>query len=196
MCISGFTSGRVGAKDPSATDGVLYIVLPLKMKREFLLSLQEDQPLSKATVDAIMAENGKDIQATRALFSDYESVKEELAAAKQTIAQMEETSAQALEEKVRRMEFSYLLRQAVAETGGRSQKAVEALLDMESLQKAENPEAALQDALSALQKENPWLFQAQTPPPYAVGTGAQSPQRNEPATLAGALRERFQGKVS
>ena len=164
------------------------------MKREFLLSLQEEQPLSKQTVDAIMAENGKDIQATRALFSDYEGLKEELAAAKQTIAQMEEGSQRAIEEKVRQMEFSYLLRQAVAQTGGRSQKAVEALLDLESLQKAEKPETALRDALSALQKENPWLFNSPTPPPYAALTGTQSPQKTEPASLAGALREKFQGK--
>ena len=164
------------------------------MKREFLLGLQEDQPLSKAAVDAIMAENGKDIQATRALFADYESLKQELAAAKQTIAQMEEGNQRAIEEKVRQVEFSYLLKQAVAQTGGRNQKAVEALLDLESLQKAEKPEAALADALADLQKENPWLFSTQTPPPYASGTGTQSPAKNEPVTLAGALRERFERK--
>ncbi len=165
-----------------------------KMKREFLLGLQEGEPLSKQTIDAIMAENGKDIQATRALFADYDGLKEELATARQTIAQMEEGNSKALEEKVRQMEFSYLLRQAVAESGGRNQKAVEALLDMEALQKAENPETATRDALMALQKENPWLFQTQNPPPYARGTGAQTPKQNEPATLAGALRERFEKK--
>ena len=165
-----------------------------KMKREFLLGLQEDQPLSKQAIDAIMAENGKDIQATRALFSDYESLKEELHTARQTIAQMEEPSSRALEKRVRQVEFSYFLRQAVKDAGGRNQKAVEALLDMEAIQSAEQPETALQDALSGLQKENPWLFCTQTPPPYAVGTGTQTPKANAPATLAGALRERFERK--
>ena len=164
-----------------------------KMKREFLQGLQEENPLSKQTIDAIMAENGKDIQATRALFSDYESLKAELQTAKDTIASMENSASAALEEKVRQMEFSFMLRQAVTERGGRNQKAVEALLDLDTLQKAENPQKAALDALSQLQKENPWLFQSQTPPPYAPGTGTKTPEAREPATLAGALRERFAG---
>ena len=44
------------------------------MKREFLQSLGE---LSKETVDAIMAENGRDIEKTRASFADYETLKEQ-----------------------------------------------------------------------------------------------------------------------
>ena len=163
-----------------------------RMKREFLQSLQEDQPLSKAVIDAIMAENGKDIQATRALFADYEGLKQELESARQTIAQLEEGNQKALEEKARQVEFSYLLKQAVKDSGGRNQKAVEALLDLEDLQKADKPETALQDAMNALQKEHPWLFQTQTPPPYAAFTGTQNPKANAPATLAGALRERFE----
>ena len=164
------------------------------MKREFLLGLQEGEPLSKEAIDAIMAENGRDIEATRALFADYDGLKAELTAAKATIAQMEEGNQRAMEEKVRQVEFSYLLKQAVAQKGGRNQKAVEALLDLQAIQTAEKPEEALQDALSALQKEEPWLFLSQTPPPYAAHTGAQSPRKNEPATLAGALRERFERK--
>ena len=164
------------------------------MKREFLLGLQEGEPLSKEAIDAIMAENGRDIEATRALFADYDGLKAELTAAKSTIAQMEEGNQRAMEEKVRQVEFSYLLKQAVAQKGGRNQKAVEALLDLQAIQTAEKPEEALQDALSALQKEEPWLFLSQTPPPYAAHTGAQSPRKNEPATLAGALRERFERK--
>ena len=166
------------------------------MKREFLLALQEDQPLSKAVIDAIMAENGKDIQATRALFADYEGLKQELESARQTIAQLEEGNQKALEEKARQVEFSYLLKQAVKDSGGRNQKAVEALLDLEDLQKADKPETALQDAINALQKEHPWLFQTQTPPPYAAFTGTQNPKANAPATLAGALRERFERNLS
>lgn len=176
------------------------------MKREFLQALQEDQPLSKQTVDAIMAENGRDIQATRALFSDYDTLKEELAAAQKTIATLEEGSSKAWEEKLsqleqqhrtelRQMEFGFMLRQAVAEKGGRNQKAVEALLDIPGLQAAEDPQKATYEALGQMQKENPWLFQTETPPPYARGTGAQNPQITEqPVTLAGALREKFERK--
>lgn len=161
------------------------------MRREFLQNLQAEQPLSKQSIDAIMAENGKDIEATRALFADYDSLKQQLATAQQTIHTLEENAAKALAEKVRQMEFSFMLQQQVGQFGGRNQKAVEALLDLPGLQQAEDPKASTQEALKKLQKENPWLFQAATPPPYASGTGAVSPGANKPDSLAGALRERF-----
>ena len=45
------------------------------MKREFLLGLQAaDNPLPKEIIDAIMAENGKDIQKVRAGFADYDAI--------------------------------------------------------------------------------------------------------------------------
>ena len=81
------------------------------MRREFLQNLQAEQPLSKQSIDAIMAENGKDIEATRALFADYDSLKQQLATAQQTIHTLEENADKALAEKVRQMEFSFMLQQ-------------------------------------------------------------------------------------
>ena len=52
------------------------------MKREFLENLKiGDQPLSKEAIDAIMQENGRDIEAAKKPFSDYESIKTQLATA-------------------------------------------------------------------------------------------------------------------
>ena len=49
------------------------------MKREFLQNLQGlDAPLSKEAIDAIMAENGRDIQKAKAAFADYEELKTRL----------------------------------------------------------------------------------------------------------------------
>ena len=49
------------------------------MKREFLQGLQvEGMPLPKEIVDAIMAENGRDIENVKARFSDYEELKQQL----------------------------------------------------------------------------------------------------------------------
>lgn len=161
--------------------------------------------MSKQTVDAIMAENGRDIQATRALFADYDAIKEELASAKQVIAQLENSSEKAWSEKLaqleahhqqqlRQMEFRHLFRQAVAQAGGRNEKAVAAMVDLEALSKEEDPQKALADALAALKKEESWLFESQVPPVFAAGTGAAMPQTySKPDTLAGALRERFAG---
>ena len=44
------------------------------MKREFLQGLQVgDVPLTKEVIDAIMAENGRDIEAVKARYADAES---------------------------------------------------------------------------------------------------------------------------
>ena len=49
------------------------------MKRDFLQGLQvEGKPLPKEIVDAIMAENGRDIENVKARFSDYEELKQQL----------------------------------------------------------------------------------------------------------------------
>ena len=48
------------------------------MKREFLQGLQVgDMPLTKEVIDAIMAENGKDIEAVKAHYADYDGLKEQ-----------------------------------------------------------------------------------------------------------------------
>lgn len=170
------------------------------MKREFLQSLREnEQPLSKQTIDAIMAENGRDIQATRALFADYEEIKQQLADARQNMSdgQWEEKFRQAElahQAQIRAMAFDHTLENAITAMGGRNCKAVSALLDLDSLREQEDPEQAIKQALSQMKTENAWLFATPTPPPYARGTGAHSAQKEEPATLAGALREKFERK--
>ena len=62
------------------------------MKREFLLNFKVgDQPLPKEIIDAIMAENGRDIQKVRAAYADYEELKQRLETAEaQTAAAWEE----------------------------------------------------------------------------------------------------------
>ena len=46
------------------------------MKREFLQNFKVgDQPLSKEVIDAIMAENGRDIEAAKKPFADYDHLK-------------------------------------------------------------------------------------------------------------------------
>ena len=53
------------------------------MKREFLQNFKiGDQQLPKEVIDAILAENGRDIEAAKKPFADYEALKEQLNAAK------------------------------------------------------------------------------------------------------------------
>ena len=175
------------------------------MKREFLQGLQvEGAPLPKEIVDAIMAENGRDIENVKARFSDYEELKQQLAqaqGAENAIAaakQWEEKYNQTVDTHRREMSdliFSHNLENAILAYQGRNPKAITALLDLEAIQSGENQQDALAQALDALKEECPYLFREETPPPYARGTGAAVPEEHKsPATLAGALLEKFERK--
>lgn len=175
------------------------------MKREFLQGLQvEGAPLPKEIVDAIMAENGRDIENVKARFSDYEELKQQLAQAQgaedalAVAKQWEEKYNQTVDTHRREMSdliFSHNLENAITAYKGRNAKAITALLDLEAIQSSENQQDALAQALEALKTECSYLFREETPPPYARGTGAAVPEdKKSPATLAGALLEKFERK--
>lgn len=156
------------------------------MKREDLKALG----LADELIDKIMAENGKDIEATKAKFSDYETTKTQLADATKTIdgfkamdiegvkkaaddwkAKAEKAEADAAA-KITDMQFDGLLTSTVSAAKGKSAKAIRALLNVDTLKSSKNQEADIKTALEALKKESGYLFeQEQTPPPYAGGTG-------------------------
>jgi len=152
------------------------------MKREFLMELKvAEQPLPKEIIDAIMAENGRDIQSSRQAAQEWQD--------KYTQA------VQAHEKQLADLSFQTRLREAVTAMHGRNLKAITALLDVDALRQSED-DTALDTALAALKKDCGYLFEMpQTPPPYAGGTGVRSDALFEqPATLAGALREKFERK--
>lgn len=146
------------------------------MKREFLNGLMEGIP--KEVVDAIMEENGRDIQA-----------------AKESARQWEERYNQAMaeqEQKLAKITFDARLREEISSAGGRNIKAITALLDTEALLGAD--EDALRQAVAQVKKDCTYLFQTPQVPPYAPGTGAQDdPAPRETGSLADALREKFGG---
>ena len=135
------------------------------MKREFLQGLME---MPKEVIDAIMAENGKDISQLR-------------------------QSAQDWEQKYHAARLDAAVGQAIAKARGRNQKAITALLDVQALKEAEDLGAAAQQAVDTLKAECGYLFE--TVPGYAPGTGAMTARtEEEPQSLAGALREKFGGR--
>lgn len=185
------------------------------MKREFLQNLKvEGVPLPKEIVDAIMGENGKDIEATKGNYADYEALKTELSQANDTIAQLQALDAEGLRQAARDWEekyntavethsaelselrFSHTLDKAISKAKGRSAKAITALLDLETLKNSQDPEEDIAKALESLKEESAYLFHPEiTPPPFARGTGAYAgAEERSPATLAGALRERFENE--
>lgn len=166
------------------------------MKREFLQGLKVGECfLPKEVIDAIMAENGRDIEAVKARYADYDALKEaEAEAAKQ----WEEKLNNQVDTHRREMSdliFSHNLEKAILSAKGRNAKAITALLDIDALKSSENQTADLEEALQNLKQECSYLFHSETPPPYARGTGANQPEVNKsPATLAGALLEKFERK--
>lgn len=148
------------------------------MKREFLQSFKVgEQSLPKEIIDAIMDQNGQDIQQARQCADVWENKYNQA------------VTAHAAQLNQLRLESQ--LASAVQRSGGRNVKAVAALLDMEQIAKAADVPQALDAALSELKKENGWLFDRPNLPPYAPFTGTQAAAAEQPVTLAGALRERM-----
>ena len=92
------------------------------MKREFLQNFKVgDQPLPKEVIDAIMAENGRDIEAAKRPFADYDTLKTQLDEARETIKGFESQDIEGVRRSAREWEDKY--NQAIkdyASTAGRS----------------------------------------------------------------------------
>lgn len=161
------------------------------MKREFLQNiLVNDQPLTKEIIDAIMAENGKDIENAKSSV-DVESLRQEVAQWQEKFNRAQADHQNELD----RLALEGVLQAAVSAARGKNFKAIKALLDMDALRQSEDRESAVTQAVSRLKEEAGYLFAEVTPPPYAGVTGTQhfiTPQA--PADLASALREKFERK--
>lgn len=179
------------------------------MKREFLQNLKVgDQALPKEIIDAIMDENGKDIEAAKKPFSDYEAIKERLKTAEDGLKAFDGVDVKDLQgkidtlkgqlsdkdkewqEKLDNMAFDGRVKDAITAAKGRNAKAISALLDVEALRTSKNQEADIKAALEALKKDNSYLFETQTPPPYSKGAG-KNPPAWEPNDLRSAMQARY-----
>lgn len=102
----------------------------------------------------------------------------ELEAARAQAADWKQQAEQArrtAEEQVAAARFDAKLDTAIGKAGGRSEKAIRALLDLDGLRASADPEEAIAAALEQLEAENGYLFGGAVPPPYAAGTGAGAP---------------------
>ena len=187
------------------------------MKREFLQNFKVgDAPLPPEVIDAIMAENGRDIEAAKKPFADYDTIKNQLSEAQKTIKGFQDQGAdietvrksardwedkynQAVEEHRKQladMAFDAAVQEAVSKAHGRSAAAILGVLGaerVETLKGSKNQAKDIADALEDLKKENGYLFDdGRVPPPYSPGTGGINPKPGaEPANLADALRAKY-----
>ena len=161
------------------------------MKAEFLQNFKVgDALLPKEVIDAILAENDRDVEAAKKPFADYESIKEQLTAAKEGLKAFEGVDVKDLQGQVAKLtkdltdkeaehqaklaelEFDGALKDAITAARGRNVKAVRAMLDVDTLRASKNREADIKAALEGLKKDSGYLFESdETPPPYAAGTG-------------------------
>lgn len=166
------------------------------MKRDFLQNFKVgDQPLPKEVIDAIMAENGRDIEDAKKPFANYETIKSQLSEAQKTIQGFQtqgqdmesvRTAARTWEEKYNQaiaahqqqmadMTFQGALKEAITAAHGRNVKAITALLDIDALKESKNQTTDIKAALEGLKKDSGYLFEnEQTPPPYSAGTGSHA----------------------
>lgn len=162
------------------------------MKREFLLTLnQNGEPLSKEVVDAIMAEHGKDIERLKGKFSDYDTLKEKAAMAdsSQDWEKKFREAESSHENQVKELRFRHQLEKEVHRLGGRNQKAIEALLDLDALR--EDP-SAVEQALLQVKSTCGYLFSEEEKAPSLAWGAGNTGNFPAPQTLAGALKERFE----
>ncbi|MBE6943805.1 MAG: hypothetical protein E7453_06040 [Ruminococcaceae bacterium] len=182
------------------------------MKREFLANLKVNgEALPKEIIDTILDENSRDIGAVKAQFSDYDTLKQQLDDAQKTIQGFKDQgtdletvrkTAQDWEEKYNKAvadhkaemaerDFQQKVNTAITGAKGKNAKAISALLDIPALRESKNQDQDIAAALEELKKESGYMFDTETPPPYARGTGTGNPAPAATDTLAGALRERY-----
>lgn len=179
------------------------------MKREFLKELG----LADEAIDKIMAENGKDIEAQKAL-TTAEAAK--LTTANQTIKDLQETVKKfdgvdieklkgdliALQTKydadTAALRMDAALDSALAAAKVKSPKLLKNSLDREKLKLDGEKLLGLDDQLETFKKSDPYLFDDATPPaksPAKVDSGRSHntppPAPGKTGTLLGALQEKF-----
>ena len=177
------------------------------MKREFLQNFKVgDQSLPKEIIDAILDENGKDIESVKGKYADYDVIKKQLDEANRTIdgfkdmdidtvrkeaadwKQKAEQAERDAAEKIATIQFDGLLDRTITGARGRNTKAIKALLDLDTLRASKNQETDVKAALETLKKDSGYLFEdAEIPPAYAGGTGTQKPGFESDSALRKAM---------
>lgn len=161
------------------------------MKAEFLQNFKVgDAALPKEAVDAILAENTRDVEAAVKPFADYESIKKQLVTATEGLKAFDGVDVKDLQGQITTLQgkldtqarehaaqladlaFDGVLKDAITAARGRNDKAIRALLDVDKLKASKDQTADIKAALEALKKDSGYLFESEeTPPPYAAGTG-------------------------
>lgn len=151
------------------------------MKRDFLEGLK----LEKDVIDQIMAENGKDIEAEKAKVkaaeSERDKLQEQLDTANEALDKFKDVKPEELnqtitdlKQQLKDKDDEYAAREAdrafresvaaaIKDAGGKNDKAVMALLDLDELKDSKNQKEDIKTALEDLKKDNDYLFGSKEP---------------------------------
>lgn len=151
------------------------------MKRDFLEGLK----LEKDVIEQIMAEHKKELQAEQAKVAaaeaDRDKYKEQLDTATAELGKFKDVKPEELQATIQKLQadlkakddeyaakeadrlFRDSVKEAITAAGGRNEKAVMALLDIDSLKNSKNQKDDIKSALEALKKDNDYLFSSEEP---------------------------------
>jgi hypothetical protein len=174
------------------------------MKRDFLANFKiGDQALSKEAIDAIMAENGRDIEAAK---KDAVGLRAQLKEAQDGLKAFEgvdvdkltgkiealtaklDAQAKKHEAELSNLKFDHALADAITAAHGRNARAISALLDVDKLRQSTDQTKDIAAAIDSLKESDSYLFDdnqgKQTPPPFAAGAGTAAHTRTDDDTFA------------
>ena len=154
------------------------------MKREDLTA----RGLTQEQVEFVMSEYGRELNP---VIAERDSYKTQLENAQKSLKAMEGVDPAALNQKITdlttqlsgkdaeianiRAEYAFndSVKEAIRKAGARSEKAVMAMLDLDTLKASKKQQADITAALETVKKENDYLFQpaqGTKKPPYVVGS--------------------------
>ena len=157
------------------------------MKADFLKELG----LEQETIDKIMEENGKDVAAEQAktakAVSERDNYKDQLATATASLDKFKDIDPTAMQGEIDKLTqqlkdkdaeyaakeadriFSDTIKEAIKSAGGRNEKAVMAMLDMDALKASKNQSEDIKKALETVKESDAYLFGSDEPFMNAVG---------------------------
>lgn len=157
------------------------------MKTEFLKGLGLEQD----AIDKIMAENGKDIAAEKAKTTKVEgerdNYKSQLETATESLEKFKDVDPTAMQGEIDNLKqqlkdkdneyaakeadriFSDTIKEAIKTAGGRNEKAVMAMLDMNALKESKNQSEDIKKALETVKESDAYLFGSDEPFKSPVG---------------------------
>ena len=157
------------------------------MKRKEL----EDLGLEKEAIDKIMDWNGQDIETEKKRADKAEgerdNYKSQLATATESLEKFKDVDPTAMQGEIDKLNqqlkdkdaeyaakeadriFSDTIKEAIKTAGGRNEKAVMAMLDMEALKESKNQSEDIKKALETVKESDAYLFGSDEPFKNAVG---------------------------